>query len=106
MSLAPEECSRRLLKAPNKLKLTGNENKGASETRSPVGTADGSGSKCQRASQLIDKPVDEVANVQYRIGDDHQGTPLIQVEVTGPPVLTGLTKHVFQFRNRYRWVVL
>jgi len=41
-------------------------------------------SKCQQASQLIDKPIDKVANVQYQIGDNHQGTHLIQVEVTSP----------------------
>src|SRR5712691_1130480 len=90
MSLAPEECSRRLLKAPNKLKSTENEIEGASETRSSVGTTDGCGSsnfpsmsKRQQASQLIDKPIDEVANFQYRIGDNNQGhgTYLIQVEV-------------------------
>ena len=107
LSLAPEECSRRLLKAPNKLKSTENENEEMSKTRGSVGTAGGCGSgnlasmsKCPQASQLIDKPVDKVANVQYRIGDNHRGTHLIQLK---SPVLT---KHVFQFRNRYHWVAL
>ena len=99
MSLAPDECSRRVLKAPNKSESTGNENEGADETCSSDGTTDGrspgdssSRSKCQQASQLrvVDKPVDEVpanevpANVQHRIGEKHRGTHLIQVEVTSP----------------------
>jgi hypothetical protein len=88
ISLAPEECSCRLLKTPNKLKSTENKNEGACETRSLVGTTDGCCSsnlslmsalmsKHQQASQLIDKPVDEVANVQHQIEDNHQGMHLI-----------------------------
>ena len=87
MSLAPEECSRRLLKAPNKLKLTENEDEGASQTRSSVGTT--SMSKHEQASHLtgIDKPIDEVADIQQQIGDNNRGmhsNNLIKVGVTGP----------------------
>lgn len=92
MSLAPEECSRRVFKATNELESTGNENEGADKTCSSDGTTDGRGpgksslkSKCQQASQLrvVDKHVGEVpanevpANVQHRIGEKQRGMHLI-----------------------------
>jgi len=104
MSLAPEECGRRIVKDPNDLKSTGNKNKGAEatgKTCSLDGTigvhhaqaSDSSlRSNCQQVNQLFDKPADEAineidevpANFQHLICDNNQGMCFIQVKVSSP----------------------
>jgi hypothetical protein len=113
MSLAPEECSRRIFKGSDESKSTGNENEGVGENHSSDGghgTTDvhSSGSlssrnACQKVSQLVDKPVDKVpANVQYpiegnsqQINEALQGMHSIRVGVTGPDQVC-----VSQFKDR------
>ena len=105
MSLAPEECCRRVVKDPEELKLTGNDDEGVAEDCTLDETAIySSGDSSLRGkdhgqqaskSQAIDKPVDEArevpANIQHPVGDGDQqindalqGMYLIQVNATRP----------------------
>ena len=87
MSLAPEECARRIVK---KAKSTGNEAADSDDVYCPGGDSSSRG-ECQQASQPIDKPVDEVpANVQHparenvqQINEALQGMDLFEVVATG-----------------------
>lgn len=102
MSLAPEECCRRIVKDENELESTGNESKGTEatgKTCSSDGTlgshsaraSDSSGSStsdCQQVNQPFDKPTDEAYEVpaifEPCVGDNNQGMCFLQVKVSGP----------------------
>jgi len=95
MSVAPEECSCRIVKDLDKLKSTGLGDDMATDIHSSGDSSSKSRSKCQQVSQPIDKPIHKVpANVQHLVRDIInngqqtnavlQGMYLIQVEVTGP----------------------
>jgi len=108
MSLAPEECYRRVVKDPEELKSTGNDDEGVAEVRSLDETVIcSSGDPSLRGkdhgqqaskSQAIDKPIDEAgeagevpANIQHPVGDGDQqindalhGMYLIHVNATRP----------------------
>ena len=88
MSVAPEECSRRIAKGIDKSKLT--ENDVAADIYSSGNSL--LRDECPQVSQPIDKPIDEIpADSQHTVGDNgvktnevSQGMHLIRVGVTNP----------------------